>query len=420
MKARILFSILLSASVALFASCDNDDDSRNFTVPQDVETTFRAMYPTATMVNWEIEGSYYEVDFVFENREREAWFSMQGIWSMTRTDLPGVASVPDLVRQAFEASEWASWRVDDVDMIERANMDTLYVIEVESGNAEVYITYSESGDLVKNANTPDNINDTPNTDVKSLFASMYPNATQVEWENKITYYEVEFYNERFECEAWFSLTPEWMLTKTELRVLSDLPEPVRTSFGVSEWANWQIEDIDRYEEPAVTYYMIEVESGQKEVYLKYSSTGELLVVTENGNGTGGENNTGLSQTIQDFIAQRYPNSTIIEYDINYNKIEVEIRQYTNNAYVEREVVFDTGGNWLYTETEDILQSDVPQNVMNVLKASEYGSYYIDDIDYIESESENYYLFELEGTSKEVELKITIEGVLTVIKVENDR
>ena len=61
-----------------------------------------------------------------------AWFDNGGEWYMTQTDIP-FTMLPEAVRTAFAATEYAAvpWSVDDVDMLEREGVETVYVIEVE-------------------------------------------------------------------------------------------------------------------------------------------------------------------------------------------------------------------------------------------------------------------------------------------------
>ena len=43
----------------------------------------------------------------------------------------------------------ASWKVDDVDKIEKTDGSVTYVIEVESGEKEYELTYLEDGTLIR-------------------------------------------------------------------------------------------------------------------------------------------------------------------------------------------------------------------------------------------------------------------------------
>ena len=50
--------------------------------------------------------------------------------------------LPEAVKKAFSSSEYANWKIDDIDKLERAGMEIIYVIEVEtrSGNVEKALT----------------------------------------------------------------------------------------------------------------------------------------------------------------------------------------------------------------------------------------------------------------------------------------
>ena len=46
-------------------------------------------------------------------------------------------------------SEYASWKRDDIDKLERTGVETVFVIEVEKQNQEVDLYYSADGTLIK-------------------------------------------------------------------------------------------------------------------------------------------------------------------------------------------------------------------------------------------------------------------------------
>lgn len=68
---------------------------------------------------------------------------------MTETDLR-YADLPAPVRSSYESSTYYNvWKVEDVDKLERKEMAVVYIIEVEKGNQEMDLYYSEDGILVK-------------------------------------------------------------------------------------------------------------------------------------------------------------------------------------------------------------------------------------------------------------------------------
>ena len=77
------------------------------------------------------------------------------------------------------------------------------------------------------------------------------------------------------------------MTETDLRTdLSALPGLIQNAFQTGNYADWRVDDIDKYERPAGVFYLIEVEkAGQQDRDLFYAEDGTLLkddVDRENG------------------------------------------------------------------------------------------------------------------------------------------
>lgn len=143
MKSALKFIIVSFFISTMFLSCDDD----NITPDKNVRDTFESMYPNATRIEWEIEYGYYVVDFRQGGHEKEAWFDTSGAWLMTETDLGRTA--PEIIAAALSNTEYASWRIDDVDYIEQKDKDPFYIVEVEKGSAERDLYFSEAGELLK-------------------------------------------------------------------------------------------------------------------------------------------------------------------------------------------------------------------------------------------------------------------------------
>lgn len=146
MKLKI-FTLLLALGAAWsLQSCDNNDDD-SINVPAQLQNAFSEKYPNVANVRWESKAGYYVADF-HDGYEASAWFTPNGEWQMTETDIPYDA-LPQAVKTTFDASEYKKWLVDDVDKLERKGFETIYVIEVEKQNEERDLYYSEKGDLIK-------------------------------------------------------------------------------------------------------------------------------------------------------------------------------------------------------------------------------------------------------------------------------
>lgn len=126
----------------------------------------------------------------------------------------------------------------------------------------------------------DNNDDLPspngNEKVENTFKLMYPDATSAEWEKKGPYWTVDFREDGKEKEAWFDEDGNWYQTETDLAFI-ELPEAVKTSFQSGDYGDWRVEDVDMFEyKDADTFYVLEVEKGNQDYDLYYSSDGTMI------------------------------------------------------------------------------------------------------------------------------------------------
>lgn len=148
LKNYLFLMFALMGGAVVLQSCDDDNDDNSLSVPAEIQGVFTQKYPHATVVEWKTKAGFYVVDFRDNAYDASAWFTPEGVWKMTEIDLPYQA-LPEAVKTAFQAGEYASWQIDDVDMLEREGLETIYVIEVESGNQEYDLYYSADGILIK-------------------------------------------------------------------------------------------------------------------------------------------------------------------------------------------------------------------------------------------------------------------------------
>ena len=145
-----LFNVLFFALISLNVLTGCDDDDNPVRVSESLKNTFYAQFPNATRVEWEMKRGYCVAEF-WDSAEMETWYNSNGSWCMTETDLGrSVNQLPKAVQEAFQASEYNQWKVDDLDKYERPDM-TFYKVEVESaGKRDRNLFYAEDGILLKN------------------------------------------------------------------------------------------------------------------------------------------------------------------------------------------------------------------------------------------------------------------------------
>lgn len=279
MKTRnILFTALLLAGFA-FTGCDDDnDDHDNYTPDPQIVNVLTSKYPTAERVEWKMKHDHYVADFYLDGIEREAWISTTGEWVMTESDIL-FKDLPAAVQTAFQATEYKDWKIDDVDMLERVDMEPVYVIEVEQGNREFDLYYAADGSLIKAVEDLDNDDEhrpaTVPDALKTAIESRYPGAVilDIDVEKGIT--EIDIRHDNRSKEVHFNNQNEWLYTSWDVR-RNEVPQIVMNTI-TNQYAAYTIDDIE-YEERAngTNVYVFELEQNDRDTYVTVDTEGNVL------------------------------------------------------------------------------------------------------------------------------------------------
>lgn len=416
-KNRILLLFALVAGLFAFSGCSEEDDNGapegTHLVSKEVQNAFNAKYPQARDVEWELKGNYAVVDFDWNGVGHSAWFDPSSAsWYMTETDIR-YADVPQAVRTAHEAGEYVDWHVDDVDMLTREGMETLYVIEVEKGETEVDLFYSPSGVLVKSVVDADNANDygdyLPKPDIEGIVQvvnQMYPNVRIVDIERENGMTEVEIVDGTVCREVYFNNSGNWLYTKTEV-LPHTVPEAVKAALEASVYASYRIDDVDFYESAdGGNYYRYELDSREGDIKIDISEDGSVLTEAGNNGGQTPEGNGSgnmVDAAIKVLIENKYAGAVILEREYEHGLLEVDIL----HGGIVKEVCFDGRNEWIKT-TWDVKVSSLPDAVKQAVKAK-YLAYVIDDADQVETAAGDWYELELEDESTDRELHARIKA-----------
>lgn len=102
--------------------------------------TFSSMFPGARNVEWEMEYGKMNVEFIWQNAEKEAWFLTDGTWLSTETEIR-LADVPKIVKEAALTSLGNGWRLEDAEFHEvNGTPSAFYVIECEQAYLDREVT----------------------------------------------------------------------------------------------------------------------------------------------------------------------------------------------------------------------------------------------------------------------------------------
>lgn len=115
--------------------------------------------------------------------------------------------------------------------------------------------------------------------VKAAFQKMYPEATDVEWEQMAGCYVAEFIADNQEIDVWLSNDAEWVMTETDVESLEKVPAPVAEAFMSSTMAGMRLRDVRIItfpKRPTVIVMEVEQYNSDEEFQLFYAPDGTLL------------------------------------------------------------------------------------------------------------------------------------------------
>lgn len=286
MKTKLFLMGLLSFSIIFgFSSCKDDDGVS----PMEMfKKSLEEKFPNAENVEWKDNKGFKVAEFTYNGFEKDAWFNDKGVWVMTKTELKSIASTPEAVQKAHAAGPYADWKIDDVDLLERANPKAeFYVIEVENAEEEeVDLYYLADGTLYKEIIDNDDMNEfipvIPEK-ISQFINQKYTNAaiksidTEYNYTLKKRVLEVDILHEKNEKEVQFTLDDKFDWIKTDWEIdWKDVPLAVQNAVK-EEYQNWKIDDVDYSERPDGVYYVIELDNKSKEeVYVVYKADGSFV------------------------------------------------------------------------------------------------------------------------------------------------
>lgn len=162
----------LLCATFVFTSCDNDDD--RYLPESAVLQAFSAKYPNAKRTEWESKYGYKkaefhigsqtlypgavilevetehtgtEVDILHGGIHKEVLLDTANQWILTEWEIRQ-AQVPEAVMAALRASDYASFRIDDIHVIETPQ-GLFYEFELERGGQETKVRFTQDGTLVQ-------------------------------------------------------------------------------------------------------------------------------------------------------------------------------------------------------------------------------------------------------------------------------
>ena len=107
------------------------------------EAQVKAKYQGVVIRGTEREDGQIKVEIIHQQKEKDVVFNAQGVWQSTTYDMRN-SELPDSIKQVLKNSEYSSWSVDDVEVIETPTQ-SMYEIELDKWfndeDMTIYITF---------------------------------------------------------------------------------------------------------------------------------------------------------------------------------------------------------------------------------------------------------------------------------------
>ncbi|WP_315820708.1 PepSY-like domain-containing protein [Paraflavitalea speifideaquila] len=142
---RIIPSLLIVLSLVL----TNNVLAQVRSVPASVTEAFKSKYPSASNVAWKDKLSGFVAAFDHDGHHYEARFNNKAVWQYTE-EAVGESGLPADVKDGFNKSKWAEWKVGGVTKIDLPDNKTQYrVLAVKSDLQKKNLLFNSEGRLLK-------------------------------------------------------------------------------------------------------------------------------------------------------------------------------------------------------------------------------------------------------------------------------
>lgn len=125
--------------------------------------------------------------------------------------------------------------------------------------------YDDYGDMMLRSNA---------NDIQAAVVKIYPQARIVEMDKDRQTIEVDIIDNNIKRDVYLDLSFNWLRTETEIR-RDALPIEAANRLA-SEYANWVIDSVKLVETPQGSYYLVELDKGERDKNVKIDASGNIL------------------------------------------------------------------------------------------------------------------------------------------------
>ena len=126
--------------------------------------------------------------------------------------------------------------------------------------------YDDYGDMMLYSNAEN---------IQASVIEIYPQARIIDMDRDRKTIEVDIIDSNnIKRDVYLDLSFRWLRTETDIN-RNALPTEVSNRIA-SEYANWFIDSAKQVDTPQGNYYLVEIEKGERDKYIKIDATGNIL------------------------------------------------------------------------------------------------------------------------------------------------
>lgn len=275
------FSFRTIVIICLLIICTGCADRKQSSDKSAASETLEKLYPGAIPKRWKAVEGYDVASFKQRGNRREAWFD-GSTWLMTVTPLTK-ETLPESVRNAFEACDYSSWELTNCLELARLGRKTTYVIDVERNKVKYDLYFTSSGVCIRTINSTDKLR--KNSDflpheipgnIADEIKRIYPAAVVYEDASTTTFHAIDIVDNNAGKKVFVDNEGHWMYTQSEIFAKDSIPDPVRKRLD-SDYADMTVENMLLRESPkGAVYVAFFADNGDGGKIVAFNKSGEII------------------------------------------------------------------------------------------------------------------------------------------------
>jgi len=223
--------------------------------------SFDMKYPNAKNIQWSTSSNYYVADFTEYSTPVNAWFDLDGNWSLSKSTV-AFNSMNGAVTKAFSESSYSDYNVNATSLLERKDMGNIYVMELDN-NTNLY--FSMQGDMIKTVQNNGVYTDKPvviPTEVNGLITSLFNRSQIIDlWNDSLGSKVGVITDDTYKVVA-LDFDYGWIATLWSIAEQA-VPNTVLSKFRSSSYGEADVDDIKIMENSEDLAYLFYFDEGDK-------------------------------------------------------------------------------------------------------------------------------------------------------------